>query len=99
MNVALEEPAGHQDEDVGLANDEAEWAHAGQSNHQQTFDEVDQDWSVFDEYEVKPNIEYETMLENVHFIINGEDVIKVDGVVIPYILEYDGPRLRELYRI
>lgn len=65
MNAADEGPARNQDEDAGLVVDEAEWANAGQSSHQHAFDEVSQDQYVFDEFKIKPNLEYEMMMENI----------------------------------
>lgn len=84
METAEEPAAGnHEEEDAGLIVDEAKCANVGQSSHQ-AFDEVTQDWSIFDEYEVKANFAYEIILENVHYTINGEDVIKVNEVVKPF---------------
>lgn len=79
---AAEEPAtGNQEEkDIGFAADEAKWANAAQSSYQ-AFDEVALDWTILDEYEVKPNIEYEMMIEGFHYSISGENVIKINGVV------------------
>lgn len=91
---AAKEHARNQEEDTGLAADEAEWANAGQFSHQ-LFKEVAQNWFVFDE----PNLAYEIMDEGFHYTINGKDVFKENGVARRYIPEVYGLAIEERLRI
>lgn len=44
---------------------------------------------------VKPNIEYELMIEGESYTIHGEHVMKINEVVRPYIEEVDGQAYTE----